>query len=64
MMPQRERIHKYVFRVAEGEVEDRVTRKMNKYSPNIWKFSQNWSQNIKAQIEGPYIYTQLLLTLK
>ncbi len=26
---------------------------MNKNSPNIWKFSQNWSQNIKAQIEGP-----------
>jgi hypothetical protein len=31
----------------------RVTRKMNKNSPNILKCSQNWSQNIKAQIEGP-----------
>jgi hypothetical protein len=26
---------------------------MNKNLPNIWKCSQNWSQNIKAQIEGP-----------
>jgi hypothetical protein len=26
---------------------------MNKNLPNIWKCSQNCSQNIKAQIEGP-----------
>jgi len=26
---------------------------MNKNLPSIWKCSQNWSQNIKAQIESP-----------
>jgi hypothetical protein len=31
----------------------RVTRKLSKNSPNIWKCSQKCSQNIKAQIESP-----------
>ncbi len=30
-----------------------VTRKLSKNLPNIWKCSQNCSQNIKAQIESP-----------
>jgi hypothetical protein len=29
----------------------RVTRKLNKNSPNIWKCSQNWSQNIKPKLK-------------
>jgi len=27
--------------------------KFNKKSPNVWKYSQNCNQNIKAQNEGP-----------
>ncbi len=30
----------------------RVTRKLNKNLPNIWKCSQNYSQNTKAKIES------------
>jgi hypothetical protein len=31
----------------------RVPRNLRKNSPNVWKCSQNCSQNIKAQIESP-----------
>jgi hypothetical protein len=38
-------------------------QKIEKKLPNIWKYSQNWSQNIKAKIESVQ-NTQLLLMLK
>jgi hypothetical protein len=36
-------------------------QKIEQNSPNIWKYSQNRGQNIKAQIESvPNTHTQLL----